>query len=86
MEWIITAGLAIILAFAVPRAIGAATKSVRGNGKMGGVALSIGLAFSMVCDPRKREVVENIGKRETEDEDRFGGEPAVPDRADRPGS
>lgn len=70
MDWIITAGLTIMLAVALPPAIVAAKKSVKGNSRMAGVALSIGLAFSMLHDPRKKEVIENIAKRENDDADR----------------
>ena len=44
MDWIIAAGLTIILAVALPTAIVAAKKTLRGNRRMVGVALSIGLA------------------------------------------
>jgi hypothetical protein len=70
VDWIITGGLAIILAVALPPAIVAAKKSVRGNSRMAGAALSIGLAFSMMYDPRKKEVIENIAKRESGGADR----------------
>ncbi|KQN05263.1 hypothetical protein ASE85_20370 [Sphingobium sp. Leaf26] len=70
MEWVIAIGLTIVLAAALPRAIVAAKKSVRGNRRMAGVALSIGLAFSFLHDPRKQEVIENIAKRESDDADR----------------
>jgi hypothetical protein len=69
MEWIIAAGLTLLLAIALPSAIVAAKKSVRGSSNMAGAALSVGLAFSMLCDSRKQEVVENIAKRENKDED-----------------
>jgi hypothetical protein len=69
MEWVIAAGLAVILAVALPPAIVAAKKSVRGNGRMAGVALSIGLAFSMLYDPRKQATIESIAKRKCEDEE-----------------
>ena len=70
MDWIITAALTIVLAVALPPAIVAAKKSTKGNSKMAGAAFAIGLAFSMLHDPRKKEVVENIAKRESDDEDR----------------
>lgn len=72
MEWIITASLTILFAVALPPAVIAVKKSVRGNSRMSGVALSVGLALSVLYDPRKKEVVENIAKRENEDEDRHG--------------
>jgi hypothetical protein len=68
MEWMITVGLAVIFIIALPPAIVAAKKSVRGNGRMAGVALCIGLAVSILYDARKREVIENIGNHETGDE------------------
>jgi hypothetical protein len=74
MEWLITLGVVVILAVALPAAIGAARRSARGSGRMAGVALSIGLAFSMLVDPRKPETIEHIAKRPAngEDDDRQG--------------
>jgi hypothetical protein len=69
MQSMITAGLILLIAIALPFAIIAARKSARGNGRMAGVALSIGLAFSILFDPRKQEVIERIGKSENEGED-----------------
>ena len=71
MHWIITAGLTIMITAALPPAIMAAKKSARGKGRMGGAALAIGLAFSLLYDARSEEVIENIARRnEEEDEDR----------------
>jgi len=70
MKSMIIAGLILLLAIALPFAIIAARKSARSNGKMAGAALSIGLAFSILFDPRKQEVIERIGKSENEGEDR----------------
>ncbi|WP_448663340.1 hypothetical protein ACG3SL_01310 [Sphingomonas sp. CJ20] len=84
MEWIVTACVTVALGLALPRAIVAAKKSVRGNGRMAGAALSIGLAFSAIFDPRKQEAIENIGKRVDEDENSLrdqepagGGDPVI---------
>lgn len=70
MEWIVAIGLTIALVVGLPPAIIAAKKSVRGNGRMAGLALSIGFAFSFLNDPRKKEVIENIAKEESDDADR----------------
>lgn len=69
MEWIVAAGLIIIFAAALPPIIIGAKKSVRSNSRLLGVVLSIGFAFSFLHDPRKQEVIENIGKRENEGEE-----------------
>lgn len=69
MEWVIVVVVAVVSAIGLPPAIIAAKKSVRGNGRMAGVALSIGLAFSILYDARKPEVIENIAKRENHDEE-----------------
>ncbi|WP_334184474.1 hypothetical protein [Novosphingobium sp.] len=70
MEWLVTASVTVILIVALPPAIMAAKKSVRGNGRMAGVALTIGLAFSFLQDPRRREVAEHVAKRKSRDADR----------------
>jgi len=67
-QWIIAAGLVAVLAIALPRAIAAATRSSRGKGRMAGATLALGLAFSVLFDPRKQEVVERTGKRDAEGE------------------
>jgi hypothetical protein len=69
MKSTITAGLILLIAIALPFAIIAARKSARGKGRMTGVVLSIGLAFSILFDPRKQEVIERVGKSESEGED-----------------
>ncbi|MBY8825077.1 hypothetical protein [Sphingomonas colocasiae] len=72
MQSMIVAGLIVLIAVSLPFAIIAARKSARkgGRGGMAGVVLSIGLAFSILFDPRKQEVIERIGKSEKEGEDR----------------
>jgi len=70
MQSMIVAGLILLIAIALPFSIIAARKSTRGKGRVAGVALSIGLAFSILFDPRKQEVVERTGKSEKESEDR----------------
>ena len=69
MEWIIAAGLILVLALTLPRLIVAATKSTRGKGRMAGAAFALGLAFSVLFDARKQDVIEQVGKRAVEDED-----------------
>jgi hypothetical protein len=70
VEWLVTASVTVILIVALPPAIMAAKKSVRGNGRMVGVALTIGLAFSFLQDTRRREVAEHVAKRKSHDADR----------------
>jgi hypothetical protein len=70
MKSMIIAGLILLIGIALPFAIIAARKSARGKGRMSGVVLSIGLAFSILFDPRKQEVIERTGKSEDEGEDR----------------
>jgi hypothetical protein len=69
IAWAVAAGLAIVLAFALPPAIVRAKQSVRGNGTMAGVALAIGLAFAMLYDPRRTEIIEQVAPREDEDDE-----------------
>lgn len=72
MQSMIVAGLILLIAVALPFAIVAARKSARKGGRGGraGAVLAIGLAFSILFDPRKQEVIERIGKSENEGEDR----------------
>jgi len=67
VAWIVAAGLAIVLAVALPPAIVRAKQSVRGNGTMAGIALAIGLAFAMLYDPRANERIEQAARRQEED-------------------
>ena len=69
MDWIVAAGLIMVLAIALPRAIAAATKSTRGKGRMAGAAFALGLAFSVLFDARKQDVIEQVGKRAIEEQD-----------------
>lgn len=69
MDWIIAAAVVLVLGSLLPWAIMSTKKSLRGNARMAGVALSIGMAFSMLHDPRKPETIEHAARREGEDED-----------------
>jgi hypothetical protein len=75
VHWIITVGLTMAIAAALPPAIMAAKKSVRGKGRMAGAALAIGLAFSLLYDARSQAVIENIAGQRNEDEDEAGEPP-----------
>lgn len=67
MEWIVATGLTFLLAAILPFTITAAKKSLKGNSQLAGAALAIGLAFSVLFDPRRQEVVERTVKRTDED-------------------
>ncbi len=69
MDWIIAVILVVVLGALLPGAIMAAKRSIRGNPRMAGIALSIGMAFSMLHDPRKPETIEHAARREDEDGD-----------------
>lgn len=85
MEWVVAAGLIVILAILLPRLVAATKRSTRGKGRMAGAALALGLAFSVLFDPRKQDVIEQVGKRNVEEEDSEGedGEDEDGDRRDR---
>jgi competence protein ComGC len=63
MKWVVAAVIAVILVLTMPAAIAHAKASVRGKGRMAGVALAIGLAFSAVLDPAKKAAIEHIQKK-----------------------
>lgn len=68
VAWIATAGVALLLAFALPSAIVAAKRSIKGNGRMAGIALAIGAAFAFLHDPRSHPTVEQVARRRREDD------------------
>lgn len=63
MEWILAPGVALLFALLLPASIRAAKRSIRRNRRMAGIALSLGMAFAFLHDPRRNEVIENVGKR-----------------------
>lgn len=67
-DWIIPSGIALLLALALPSAIVAAKRSIKGNGRMAGIALAIGAAFAFLHDPRRHETIESVARRRREDE------------------
>jgi hypothetical protein len=79
MEWLIAAGLVLCLSIALPPAILAAKRSIRGNKRMAGLALSLGMAFAFLQDPRANERIEHARKSQKGTED-AGGEPRSEDR------
>ena len=58
MEWIIGIGIIAISYLVLPRVIGAAKRNRKGN--MAGATMALGLAFSGVFEPQKRETIEII--------------------------
>ena len=63
MKWTVTVIIGALVMLLLPLAIIAAKKSARGKGRLGGVALAIGLAFGGIFDPAKTAAVEDIQKR-----------------------
>jgi hypothetical protein len=61
MKWLIAAVLALLLAIAMPFAIGAVKRSSKGH--LAGVAMAIGFAFAFLLDPAQRAAIENIEKK-----------------------
>jgi hypothetical protein len=62
MEWLIAIGVVFAMITILPWAITAAKRSVRGNGRAAGAVLSVGLAFSVLFDPRKQETIERAAR------------------------
>ena len=78
MQWIIALLLAGAFALLLPLAIVAAKKSLRGNGRLPGAAMIIGLAFGGLFDPAKAAATETIQKKK-ELGDSEGSEPELLD-------
>ncbi len=76
MKWLIAICIAIVGLLAMPAAIAASKASVRGKGRVAGAALSIGLAFSAMFDPKIAAAIDNIEKKKEigDTEDGLGGE------------
>lgn len=73
MEWLVASGL--ILAFlAVLPSILRRVKVRGGKGRVGGVALALGVAFSFLYDPAKAEAMENIADDSARREEAGQGE------------
>lgn len=66
MEWLVAAGLILCVAIALLRA---AKRSLRGNKRMAGIAMSLGMAFAFLHDPRANERMEPMRKSEKDAED-----------------
>jgi hypothetical protein len=63
-EWLVALGLVVGFFAALPWIVRWA-KSSGGKGRMGGVAMGLGLAFAILFDPAKREAIENIEDQKT---------------------
>lgn len=57
-EWLVALGL-VLAFFAAMHWV----KSTGGKGRMGGLALALGIAFSFLFDPAKAEAMETIADR-----------------------
>lgn len=79
MKWIIAAIFAACLLIALPWAIAASKRSVRGKGRMAGAAFAIGLAFGAIFDPAKSAAIENIQKKKEIGDEAEGETGAPPD-------
>ncbi|MGN7998568.1 hypothetical protein [Sphingomonas sp. 22176] len=69
MEWLVAAGLILCFTIALPPALRAAKRSLRGNKRMAGIAMSLGMAFAFLHDPRANERIEQVRKSEKDAED-----------------
>jgi hypothetical protein len=76
MKWLIAICITLVGLLAMPAAIAAAKESMRGKGRVAGAALSIGLAFSAMFDPKIAAAIENIEKKKEigDTEEGVGGE------------
>lgn len=72
-QWLVALGLVAAFFAALPWIL-RWVKSSGGKGRMGGVALGLGLAFSFLLDPAKAEAMENIEDRKARREEAEQGE------------
>jgi hypothetical protein len=63
-QWLVALGLIVAFFAALPWIIRWA-KTSGGKGRMGGVAMGLGLVFAILFDPAKREAIENIEDQKT---------------------
>jgi len=73
MSWVIAIGISLAMIAALPWAIMAAKRSVGRGGMGAGAALAIGMAFSVLFDPRKHEVIEHASRRRENADRDLGG-------------
>lgn len=73
MQWLAVLGLILAFLAAMPLLL-RWVKTSGGKGRMGGVALALGVAFSFLFDPAKAEAMENIADRKTRREEAGQGE------------
>ncbi|MBO9622748.1 MAG: hypothetical protein J7500_08545 [Sphingomonas sp.] len=72
-EWLVAIVLIVGFLAAMPWIVRWA-KSSGGKGRMGGVAMALGLAFSAFLDPAQREAMENVEDEKSRAEQAGQGE------------
>ncbi|MEP9360341.1 hypothetical protein [Sphingomonas sp. KR3-1] len=72
-QWLVALGV-VLLSFAAMPWIVRWAKSAGGKGKMGGIAMGLGLVFAILFDPAKREAIENIEDQKARREEAGQGE------------
>lgn len=70
-QWLIALGLVVAFLAAMPWIL-RWVKTSGGKGRMGGVALALGVAFSFLFDPAKAEAMETIADRKARGGDQAG--------------
>jgi hypothetical protein len=73
IQWLIALGLVLAFLATMPLLL-RWVKTSGGKGRMGGVALALGVAFSFLFDPAKAEAMENIADRKARREEAGQGE------------
>lgn len=73
IQWLIALSLMLAFLAAMPHLL-RWVKTSGGKGRMGGVALALGIAFSFLFDPAKAEAMENIADRKARREEAGQGE------------
>jgi ABC-type phosphate transport system substrate-binding protein len=63
MQWLVALLILVLLAATLPAIISTVKQSSVGKGRLGGVSLALGLAFSSFLDPAKAAAIENVEKQ-----------------------
>jgi hypothetical protein len=78
VEWLVAGTLLIAFLAILPRLLRGARRSSRASGGSG-VWIGIGLALSMVFDPKASHAIEMVDRKKDEEEERESGDkPANP--------
>ena len=74
LEWLLAIAVLVLLLALLPRMLRRTKAAPRKGSGGSGIMIGIGLGFAMVFDPKAKQAIEMIDRKQDESEDRESGD------------